>query len=392
MTHTGSGSGWDTPPAPTAIYVHFPFCRRRCLYCDFNTYAGMDGLIPRYVKALRRSIEASPFHGTTIETVYFGGGTPTLVPPSLLGSILQALRDSFSICPGAEISIEANPATCDMAVFHELCALGFNRLSLGVQSLQDETLQVLGRQHTAAEALDALRLASRTGFRTISVDLMFGVPGQSPALWRSDLERIVAEPVQHISAYCLMVEPETPMARLVSSGRLFLPAEDDVSEMFETTVELLRENGFEHYEISNYALAGHRCRHNLVYWHNLPYLGFGAGAVSYDGCVRSTSAKNPTAYIEKTLAGQDAVENTECVSPLVSLEETLMLGLRMRSGLRLSQVRERYGDTLHDRVRAAVRKLLPRGMLEVRGDYVRIADHAVTVADSVIVELLAEVA
>ncbi len=162
--------------------------------------------------------------------------------------------------------------------------------------------------------------------------------------------------------------------------------------MFATTVELLTGNGFEHYEISNYARPGHQCRHNLVYWHNLPYLGFGAGAVSYDGRVRSTNVKNPTEYVEKTLAGQDAVESTECVSQVVSLEETLMLGLRMRSGLRLSQIRDRYGDALHDRVRAAVRRLLPKGMFEVRGDYVRIADHAVTVADSVIVDLLAEVA
>ncbi|MFN2225688.1 MAG: radical SAM family heme chaperone HemW, partial [Anaerolineae bacterium] len=257
------------------LYVHIPFCQSRCRYCDFNTYAGLEGLFETYVRALVREITLA---GTArVSSVYIGGGTPTVLPLLSLIQILDAIQAGFDLAADAEVTIEANPGTVEAGTLAALRVRGVNRLSLGVQSFADGELRRLGRIHTAEQAAAGLAAARQAGFDNVSLDLIFGLPGQALADWRFSLECALALEPEHLSLYALSVEAGTPLARDIARGHLPMPDPDLAAEMYEMAAEVNAQAGYQHYEISNWARGwGRQCRHNLIYWRNEPYLGLGA--------------------------------------------------------------------------------------------------------------------
>ncbi len=283
-----------------SLYVHIPFCRSKCVYCDFNSYAGQEALIPAYVEALLREAEAwsGLCAGATVETLFFGGGTPSLVPPAEMKRLMEGLRQRFAIAAEAEVSLEANPESVDFDHLRGLRDLGVNRLSLGVQSFDDEELRFLGRIHSAAEAEAAYGAARQAGFENVGLDLIFGLPQQQLESWQQSLEKAIRLEPEHLSLYALTVEENTPLGRAVAANRAWEPDEDAQAEMYEESEERLEAAGYDHYETSNWAWPGHRCRHNLTYWETRPYLGLGAGAHSYLSGCRFANTPLPQDYIE----------------------------------------------------------------------------------------------
>lgn len=374
---------------PLSIYLHVPFCVKKCPYCDFNTYASMGHLVNEYIPCVCTEIARCEERGRPVATVYFGGGTPTFLPAEGLAAILNTVQQTFDILPDAEISAEANPNSSDVKKFQAMRRAGFNRLSIGVQALEDRLLRVIGRQHSAEEAECAVRMARQAGFTNVSIDLMFGLPTQTRADWDTTLERALALKTEHISLYALTLEPGTRFERLHKDGKLLLPPEEDEAWMYERAIEVLTQAGFEHYEISNFARSGFRARHNLVYWHNEEYLGFGPGAVSYLRGRRWTKEKLPPQYIAKVRAGEDLAIDGECLEPEAAIGETLMLGLRLLEGVSLSRLRARYPMIdLEARFGLAFARLTQAGLLEREGEWIRLTHRGLLFANDVFVELL----
>jgi oxygen-independent coproporphyrinogen-3 oxidase len=371
----------DMRSASFALYVHIPFCQAKCPYCDFNSYAGLEGLMPPYVDALiaEMALWREATNDARVTTVFFGGGTPSFLPLAETERIVVALRHVFRLAQGAEITIEANPGSADSARLDSLRRLGFNRLSLGVQSFQDDELRLLGRVHSAAEAREAHRAARRAGFENVNLDLIYGLPGQSLAAWQRTLAEAVALRPEHLSLYALTLEEGTPLAVDVARGRLPTPDPDLVADMYLWAGEALAAAGYEHYEISNWALPGHRCRHNLVYWHNQPYLGLGAGAHSCLGGFRFAAARDPREYIREVMATGPApssdgfaafltrlrhLESVVQITDARAMAETAILGLRLMEGLSLVAFRRRFGVGLLSVYGPAVAELAAVGLLE----------------------------
>ena len=313
-----------------ALYVHIPFCRRKCAYCNFTSYPGREAIIPAYLDALEDEMRAAAerFGPMAADTVFIGGGTPSLLTGDEMRCLMDAVRRWFCVSPDAEITSEANPGTLDAAKLAAFRAAGVNRLSLGVQSFDDGLLRVLGRIHTAREAEAAVRLAAEAGFSNLSLDLMYALPAQSMAQWRATLETALRLPVKHISCYSLIVEDGTPMQAMVEADPGCLPDEETAVDMQHEAARLLAERGFLRYEISNYALPGFESRHNLVYWRRGDYLGLGCAAHSLMNSQRFAN----TASLEEYLSGLRAGE-PETLTERDVYEETVMLGLRTREGV-----------------------------------------------------------
>lgn len=361
------------------IYVHIPFCIVRCPYCDFNAYAGMDELMEPYAAALVREIRAAADH-KRVATVFFGGGTPTQLSPERLGGILKAIRDSFALDSDAEITVEANPESVDERVFESLLQSGFNRVSVGVQSLAPSVLARLGRVHTGERALRAARAARAAGFDHLNADLIFGTPGESLAEWRHSLLGVLEEEVDHVSAYALTVEEGTPLAAWVERGVLAAPDEDDQAGKYEAAHELLGTRGFVRYEISNWARPGSWSRHNVNYWQNGDYLGFGAGAHGHRGSRRWWNVKFPRAYIEQSLGVQEGFEE---LSEDVVIEEAAVLGLRLAGGIDRAGFAGRYGvDPMH-RWAKEMRQLQADGLIEVEKERIKLSTRGFLLAGHV---------
>jgi oxygen-independent coproporphyrinogen-3 oxidase len=373
---------------PLSVYIHVPFCARKCAYCDFNAYSGLGSLTDAFTAALIREIATSDQRGRAAHTVFFGGGTPTYLCAEQLEAILAAVRDTFDVAPDAEITSEANPTSADSERFRAMREAGFNRLSIGVQAFDDRLLKAVDRDHSADEAEAAVRAAFAAGFGNLSVDLMFGLPGQTRADWTRSLDRAVALGVTHISAYSLTIEAGTRFERLHAGGKLALPDEDDDLWMFEHAIERLSAAGFEHYEVSNYARPGFRARHNLTYWRNEEYAGFGPGAVSYIGGRRWTTEKNPSRYIRKVTEGEDLAVESERLPLEGALAETLMMGLRLREGVVLGPLAERFGVDPRERYAAQLDRLRRRGWLEGKGDRIRLTHAGLLMANDVSAEFL----
>lgn len=334
------------PPAPDAfgLYLHVPFCARKCPYCDFNTYAGLESRFQAYVDALCAEIglraAADPVGAARpITSVFVGGGTPTVLSTAQLAQIVGAARDHLTIAPDAELTSEANPGTVDAARFEGLRRIGINRLSLGAQSLQPAELAFLGRIHGAADIGAAVRAARAAGFDNLNLDFMFGLPGQAARAWRDTLVRALDLGTDHLSLYSLIVEPETPLHHWVASGAVAAPDDDAAARRYATAMRVLGDAGFGHYEVSNWARGpALRSRHNLLYWRNGEYLAFGAGAHGHrrlrdgDGPprdVRWSNHRPVDGYIERVAAGRLPVAFEEVVAPAAAMGETMMVGLRL---------------------------------------------------------------
>ena len=299
------------PSRPEGLYVHIPFCATKCPYCDFNTYAGIEAMMGPYLAALRSEIElwGSLLGGQRLETVFFGGGTPSYLPEGSLAMVMNAIRGAFGLADDAEITAEANPDDLGEEKLASLLEAGVNRLSIGVQSLDDGLLQVLGRRHSAREAVDAFDAARGAGFDNVSIDLMYGLPDQTPEQWGATLDTALGLRPSHISMYCLTLEEGTPMERDATAGRIPVPDGDLAADMYLAAEMKTAEAGLRHYEISNWAIPGRESRHNLLYWRNRPFLGVGPGAHSYLDGHRFHNIRSPREYIRRMGPGEPRRES-----------------------------------------------------------------------------------
>lgn len=394
--------------SPLGLYIHVPFCSHICPYCDFNTYAGQDALIPRYVAALERdiAIQGATLAGREAATIFFGGGTPSLLPPDAIAQLVRACRNAFAVAPDAEITLEANPTNVDIAYFAGIREAGINRLSIGVQTLQRRGLRVLGRLHEAAEAEAAFRAARQAGFANISLDLIFGWPGQTLQAWQEDLSRVLEWEPDHLSLYNLIIEPGTPMADAVARGILQPATDDEAADMYEAAIALLDQAGWIHYEVANWArqpakerspggaqaadLPDFASRHNVIYWRNGEYAAFGAGAHARLGDRRTMNHLLPRAYINAIESGQSPVSNTEQLSPDIEMAETMMLGLRLlREGVSDAAFQARHGIGLFERFGPVIDGLQRLGLIMCAGGRVMLTHRGLMVANDVCAQFLA---
>lgn len=375
------------------LYLHIPFCNRKCQYCSFFSFSPQPGEIAALVDALRREITYTAALAEVRElhfaTLFFGGGTPSMLTPELLAELLSLCRRSFPWSAAEpEISIEVNPGTIDANGLVQLRRSGFNRLSIGMQSLDDNELRRLGRIHTRDQALATFEAARQAGFDNLSCDLMYGLPGQSPDSWTRTLEEILGRAPQHLSLYELTVEAETPLWAQVDSGTCALPPEEEVLAMMAATESLTAQAGLERYEISNYALPGRQCRHNLNYWHNGIYLGLGPGAVSALGGERRATVADLQQYCRLVRQGQPVWEEVEQLELAAAFRETVVMGLRMTAGLSLSSLQERFDIDLPAYYGPIFTRLIDQGFLIRQNDAVRLSSLGLALANRVMAELV----
>ena len=365
------------------IYIHIPFCAKRCIYCGFFSTVRQEEAA-RYVKAVCHELELRKNYidGHSIKTIYFGGGTPSRLTPEQIGQVIGCISSTYSLDNLEELTVECNPDDITPQYISSLRALGVNRISMGVQTFNDELLRFLHRRHTAAQAQDAVRICRASGITNISIDLMYGLPGQTLDMFREDLKTALSTGVQHISSYCLSYEENTPLQALLSQGKL-IPADEDLcSQMFTLMCDTLREDGFEHYEISNFCQPGCHSRHNSSYWDCTPYLGLGAGAHSYNGNSRQWNPSDLDAYMSGVEQGNPLFE-VEQLSETDLYNERIMLSLRTAQGLdllSLSQTERRILLENADR-------FLSNGSLLLENNRLRIPESDMFISDSIISSL-----
>ena len=372
---------------PIAIYLHVPFCARKCAYCDFASFAGREAEWDRYFEALGDEIDtwSERLRAYEARSVFFGGGTPSQVPAAYIAATLRRLRKYVAFAPGCEITLEANPGTLNPDKLRVYRRSGVNRLSIGVQSFDAELLRSLGRIHTPEQAEAAVAMARDAGFANLNLDLMYALPGQTMDQWAATLERALSLPVAHLSAYSLIVEEGTEIARRVERGEAAVPDDDAVNEMQRYAVKRLAGGGFQRYEISNFALPGFESRHNLTYWGGGEYLGLGSAAHSLvDNC----RFANPP-ELERYLAGERMLDLAER-TPSDRKAEVLMLATRTARGLNLNRWRAEFGESLEEIRARELRKLINYGLIEIADGFLRLTPMGMELQDSVVLELMEE--
>ena len=375
--------------APAAgVYVHLPFCPYICPYCDFAKWAWDDVRAARYLAALRDELAQAP--AVEARTLFFGGGTPTTYAPEAIAALIGDVRARFALPRDAEVTTEANPDPSLATRLGELHDAGVNRLSIGVQSFDPRELRVLGRRHTAADVAHAVRTARVAGFANLSIDLIFGVPGQSEESWAASLDAAVALEVDHVSCYGLTVEEGTPYAAWFARDPSAFADDSLEARLYAIAIDRLRVAGFEHYEISNWAKPGFRSQHNAIYWANDPYLGLGVGAASYLGGVRSTHTRDLEAYCDAALAGTPIPGESERLEGAKQAGEAIMLALRTAEGVDVAAFRERYGIDVHERYRSVVGDLVAAGVLSADPAHLRLTERGRFVANDVCGAFLAD--
>jgi oxygen-independent coproporphyrinogen-3 oxidase len=393
--------------APLSLYVHVPFCSLKCSYCDFNSYAKLDDLVPEFVDALctEMALWAPIVRGRPVETVFFGGGTPSLLPLPHIERIMAVLRQHFALAAGAEFTLEANPGTAGRDYFTGILAAGVNRLSIGFQSLHDDELAALDRIHNAAEAVQCYRWARDAGFRRVNLDLIYGLPGQPMASWQETVERALELGPEHISAYALTIEDGTRLAYDVAHGAVPPPDGDQQAEMYDWAGRRLSEAGYRQYEISNWSRPGEECRHNLAYWRNDEWLALGPGAHSHWGGHRFADVYSPKQYVRlvTTTAGEPpspeatpaavltAMRQVTFVDPqpaALQMADTAILALRLNAGLDLGAFEKRFGRRFEDVYAEALAETLELGLLERANRRLRLTDRGRYLANEVFVRLL----
>lgn len=374
--------------AELGVYVHLPFCPYICPYCDFAKWPYRRSTMERYLQALRAEIEAAPCREAS--TLFLGGGTPNAIPAPLVVELIEVLRRRFSLSHGAEITLEANPDAGGPDDFAAYRGAGVTRLSVGVQSFVDDELLVLGRRHSAEDVVRTVERARAAGCDDLSLDLMFGVPGQTLASWERSVRAAIALRPDHISAYGLTIEAGTPYAEWQAREPQAFASNDLEAEQYRLAIELLQNAGFEHYEISNFARPGHRCRHNVNYWRNGEYLGLGVGAASYLDGVRTVHTRDLEAYVAAAASGRRVPGESERLVGAARAGEAAMLALRTGEGVELDTFRERYGLDFLSSYREAIQELEDAGMLEVTPTHVRLTPAGRFLANDVCGEFIAK--
>jgi oxygen-independent coproporphyrinogen-3 oxidase len=378
-----------------ALYLHIPFCHTRCYYCDFNTYAGLLPLREPYVRALLTEIELAGQQARHPDgkkrrsrSIFFGGGTPSLLTVEQIQRLLQACREAFMLDQDAEITLEANPGTLSQEQLIGLRAAGINRLSMGAQSFDAHLLKTLGRIHSPLEITQAIQYARAAGFHSINLDFMFGLPGQTMQHWRDTLHQALELHPDHLSLYSLIIEEETPFYKWVAEGRITPGDEDLCADMYEYADELLQQAGYLNYEISNWCLPGKHSRHNLTYWQNLPYIGMGAGAYSSFAKRRFSNEREPFRYIQQLKAGHIPEVESEEISYEQAMSETAFLALRTAAGLHLPTFARRFDQSFTQFVGNRLRLVEDAGLLEYEGDWLRLSKRGRLLGNEVFLRLL----
>jgi oxygen-independent coproporphyrinogen-3 oxidase len=384
--------------ASLSLYCGIPYCPSICTYCDFNVYARRAGEYEAYVAALVREIEivaqtlAPPRRAKSLA---FGGGTPSILSGAQIEKFVRAALAHFQFERGAEWTLEANPGTVDFEKLGALREIGFNRLSLGVQTFDDARLKQFNRAHTVAHAYEAFELARRARFENINLDLIYGLPNQTLDDWRETLERALAFQSEHLSLYGLQVEERTVLKKQIDLGRVAMPDADRAAQMYELAVERLRAAGFEHYEISNFARRGFESRHNKTYWRNEPYLGFGAGAHSSrqderGEHIRFENVKSPREYIRRLETGESPVAARETISRGMQMSETIFLGLRLTEGVEWKRFSERFAVDAREIYREPIELLARQGVLLVNDERMRLTERGMLVSNQILWRFLPE--
>ncbi len=383
---------------PFSLYMHIPFCQTRCSYCAFNTYAGLRELFEPYLAALQRETEliARASGGIESHTLYFGGGTPSLLTPAQIESLIATCREHLGLLPDAEITLEANPGTAEASKLAAFRAAGVNRLSLGVQSSHADELRLFGRRHTFEEAEEAFCLGRVAGFDNISVDLIYGAPLQTRRRWRQTLNAVLDWRPDHVSLYSLTLEPGTSLARRVERGAIPQPDPDLAADLYDKAREQLAQAGLVQYEISNWARPGYESRHNRQYWLNRPFLGFGAGAHGAAAHLRYWNVDPVRDYITRIHTGEmhpfplsPAVGGFEVIDRRMEMSETLILGLRLvREGVHKDHFAQRFGCTLDEVFGPALDSSVQLGLIEIKDNVVRLTERGYLLSNQVFWRLM----
>ena len=368
------------------IYIHVPFCRRKCNYCAFNSKVGGAEEKNFYVDALIEEINLRG-DNSLVETIYFGGGTPTTLNLNQLEKFLDAVRKNFRVDERAEITIEANPGTVDENFLRGLKILGFNRISLGVQSFDDKLLKILGRVHTSPAAIETIAVAKKF-FSNVSVDLMYGLPTQTLNKLRRDVTILKNLEPQHVSIYGLEIEEGTKFFELARAGKLNLPDENSCADMYDFITAALPALGYRRYEISNFAKKNFESRHNLGYWTGKKYFGFGAGAHSFDGKLRTSNVGDVASYVKKISAGENFSVVEEVVTFKAAMEEFCFLGLRVVEGISARTFEKNFGAKIFDVFGAALEKNICLGLLKVDGDKIFLTNRGMSLGNEVFADFL----
>lgn len=370
----------------SGLYVHIPFCKSKCRYCDFNSFAGKDECIAPYFHALKKEISywAEAEKGRRFDTVYFGGGTPSYMSPEILESTIAHIKNEMILTEDCEITVECNPATMDNEGFERLKLVGANRISIGLQSTDDSMLKVLGRIHSLEDFERCFLYARGAGFKNISLDLMYGLPGQTMKMWEETLEKAAAYRPEHISAYALKIEEGTPFSKM----DLDLPDEDVSADMYQRMVEILEEKGYHRYEISNFAKPGFESRHNQKYWERVDYLGVGAGAYSCFDNKRFSNTREVWEYIFSVLDKGNAVCEEAVLSEKERMSEFVFLGLRLQKGISLKEFEGRFGVSFSEVFGKAAEKYIDWGFLVKDGDRLFFSPKGFFVSNTILADFV----
>lgn len=377
------------------LYLHIPFCVKKCNYCDFFSASGSEEEQEAYVQAMVQEIHRyqEKFRSYEVKTIFFGGGTPSLLSGNQAERIFRSLHDSFEIARDAEITMEMNPGTVDLQKLKQYKEIGVNRLSIGLQSAQNRELKMLGRIHTFEDFLETWKEVEKAGFENRNIDLMSALPGQKLETWEDTLRKVLALQPEHISAYSLILEEETPFYNWYESGRFDagdweLPSEEEEYTMGERTIQILQEAGMHRYEISNYAKPGKECRHNLGYWNRTEYLGIGAGSSSLIGETRFNRIRDRKEYVEMIHRGEAVDTEQEFLSKESQMEEFMYLGLRKTEGISRTAFQDYFQKSLDEIYGTVIEKLNDEKLLECDGDRVRLSHRGMDVSNCVLAEFL----
>lgn len=372
------------------VYIHIPFCRSRCSYCDFATGMYESSLAERYVQALTREISGftNAADNQEIDTIYFGGGTPSLLSPAQVETILSAVGKRFKIASEAELTMEMNPGELTLDVLQEFRGLGINRASFGAQTFDDRELKHLGRTHTAADIRQTFHHLRQAGFDNISFDLIAGLPGQTLEAWTHNLDEALRLRPEHLSLYLLEVHEGTPLADQINRGGRPQPDDDLAAEMYRRLVQKVCAAGYQHYEISNFCLPGYESRHNTKYWTGVPYYGFGCSAHSYDGRARRWANERDAArYLELIERRQSPIMETVDLSEDDKRAESVFLGMRLLSGISLNDYRQRFGADLREDYASEIDRLNEAGLIELDNDLLRLTSTGALMSNEVFAAL-----
>lgn len=372
------------------LYVHIPYCRQKCNYCDFNSYASMEGTVPEYFNALNNEISSysDMLQGFTVKTVFIGGGTPSYVDSKYVHQLMSSLNRQMNIECDAEISIETNPGTLTeekLSVYREA---GINRLSIGLQVWQNSLLKYLGRIHNIEDFTTNYKLALKAGFNNINVDLIFGIPGQSIKEWTDTIDNISQLDITHLSCYSLKIEEGTPFGLQLEKGKLKAVEDELDREMYWLAIEKLRSSGFKQYEISNFAREGYECRHNLVYWNAEEYVGLGAGAHSYFNKKRFNNAEDIYRYSSLIKNNESSIENVQAIDEQDAMSEYMILRLRLVEGVCSRDFEQRFGVSLTTKYSKQIERLALSGLADFNGNRLTLTQKGLDLANQAFVEFI----